>query len=417
MRALLALLGAALLSGAAAARAQTEDAARLFGSGQQAFAANDLEAALAAFEAAATAGLAGPAVHYNIGVAAYRLARLDRAQTAFLEVARTPAMASLAYYNLGLVALQRRDRADARRWFERSSATEGDERVAALAASQLDELREVPALPSWSAYARLGGGYDDNVTLVRDGVDAPASGAEDEFLDAQLAGSWPLDRSWRLDAAAALVDYREIDAYDQAGASLAASHLWEVSRWQGDVGVQANYFTLDGEGYEQSASLLLLASRPLTADSRLRLRYRGSGVDGLNDFEGLSGVRHELFAGLDLRRGAFAYAAAYRYEDNDTDEATFAYSWHQLAVALRWSPDRGRWSAALEAAQRRSRHEDRGRQGPSDEDRTTIGVSGDLRIGAATRLVARYEYQHNAAEDAAYDYDRNRVSIGVEYAR
>jgi hypothetical protein len=79
--------------------------------------------------------------------------------------------------------------------------------------------------------------------------------------------------------------------------------------------------------------------------------------------------------------------------------------------------DGGRWSAALEAAQRRARHEDRGGQGPSDEDRTTIGVSGDLRIGVATRLVARYEYQHNAAEDAAYDYDRNRVSIGIEYAR
>jgi hypothetical protein len=61
--------------------------------------------------------------------------------------------------------------------------------------------------------------------------------------------------------------------------------------------------------------------------------------------------------------------------------------------------------------------EDRGGQGPSDEDRTTIGVSGALRIGAATRLVARYEYQHNAADLAAYDYDRNRFSIGIEYAR
>ncbi len=46
-----------------------------------------------------------------------------------------------------------------------------------------------------------------------------------------------------------------------------------------------------------------------------------------------------------------------------------------------------------------------------------ISASGEFRLGAATRLVARYEYQYNAAEDAPYDYDRNRVSIGIEYAR
>lgn len=414
---LLALVAAALLGGAAAARASAEDAARLFDAGQRAFAANDLEAALAAFEAAAAAGLSGPAVHYNIGVTTYRLGRLDRAEQAFREVARTPAMAALAYYNLGLIAVQRGDRVDARRWFERAHTTPGDERVAALAAAQLEELRDTPDLPRWSAYARLGGGYDDNVTLVRDGVDAPASGAEDEFLEAQLAASWPLRESWRLDAAAALTDYRDIDAYDQAGGSLAANRLWRANRWQGDIGVQASYYTLDGEGYEQSVSLLLLASRPLTADSRLRLRYRGAGVDGLKEFEGLTGQRHEIFAGVDLRLDPVTCIAAYRYEDNDTDEATFAYSWHQLGVALRWSPDGARWSAALEAAQRRARYDDRGGQGPSDEDRTTIGLSADLQIVAATRLVARYEYQHNQAENAAYDYERNRVSVGVEYAR
>jgi tetratricopeptide (TPR) repeat protein len=415
---MLALLAAALMSGASAARAQTSEASRSFDAGQQAFAAGDLRAALAAFEAAAAQGLAGPAVHYNIGVTAYRLGRLDRAQSAFVEVARTPAMASLAYYNLGLVALQRGDRDDALTWFERARAAPGDARVAALATAQLEALQEtLSAPPRWSLYARLGGGHDDNVTLVRDDVTAPASGAEDEFLEAQLAASWPLDRSWRLDAAAALVDYQDIDTYDQSGASLAASRLWQASGWQGEAGIQASYFTLDGEGYEQSESLLLLALRPLTADARLRLRYRGSGVDGLGDFAGLEGQRHELFAGVDLRREPLVYAASYRYEDNDTDDTTFAYSWHQLAVALRWSPRGARWSAALEGAQRRARYENRGGQGSSDEDRTTVGVWGDWRIGAATWLVARYEYQNNAADDAAYDYDRNRVSIGIEYAR
>jgi hypothetical protein len=66
---MLALVAAALMSGAAAARAQTADASQLFDAGQRAFETNDLEAALAAFEAAAAQGLAGPAVHYNIGAA------------------------------------------------------------------------------------------------------------------------------------------------------------------------------------------------------------------------------------------------------------------------------------------------------------------------------------------------------------
>jgi tetratricopeptide (TPR) repeat protein len=414
---MLTVIAACMAHVASPADAAAEPAAQRFAEGQRAVEAGALPEALHAFEAAIAAGLEGPAVHYNVGVVAYRLDLLDRAADAFAVVARTPEMTALAWYNLGLVELKRGNQAAARRWFERSREATDDERLAGLVDARLAELTGTRAPSRWSVFAMLGGGYDENVRLLGDDVSLPASGLDDAFVEAQFALSGPLDGRWRFDLGAAAVNYADVDEYDQTGASAAVHRKWGGARWHAEAGVQGNYYTLDGEGYERSAAVVLQASNTLRSGTWLRLRYRGSGIDGLHDFEGLTGSRHEASAAIERRRGAVSLGAEYRFEDNNADDPLFAYSWHQLGALLQWAPVDGRWATALDIAQRRTDHDDRGGLGPSSEDRMTVTVTGAVRLGIYLRLVARYEWQDNSAEVDAYDYDRQRISLGFDFAR
>ena len=203
-----------MLPGVAGA-ATPADAKSRFAEARVAFEAEDFSRALQLFEECLDLGMQGPAVHYNVGVAAYKMGNLARAEQAFHEVAKTPAMAALAHYNLGLVAQQRNDPRGAREWFERAKAESTDERITLLATRQLDALPHEPPPSQWSAYARGGIGYDDNVALRSQSIDTPGTGESDSFAVLLAAGSYTFQEHWRIDAAAGLSRYAELDEFDQ----------------------------------------------------------------------------------------------------------------------------------------------------------------------------------------------------------
>lgn len=404
----------------AAALARADEAAKKFEAGRRAYEAQALEDALAAFDASVAAGMSGPAVHYNIGVTAYRLGLLDRAERAFLEVARVPDWAALAHYNLGLVALRREDRVAAGRWFNLAFDSATDEGLRDLAASQLDRLLQPPPARRWSGFAMLVAGRDDNVALLADTAPIGVSGREDEFAEVRLAVSGPLEGSWRFDAAAVHVDYFDLDEFDQSAVSLGAARRLLTGSWHSDVGAQANFLTLDGEMFERTAALVAQTAAPVYPEWWLRARYRASRVEGFEAFEGLTGTRHELGARLDWRRADWRLGIDCSFDDSNSDEEVFASTWYQLGVELRWEPHDSDWSLALEAAQRRTRHDgepDEDTGTGRREDRTRLGASAAMRIGASIRVVARYEHYRNDADLLGFDYDRNRVYLGVEFVR
>ena len=223
-------VGIALLSGARTHAATVEAQAR-FTEARAAFDSQDFPQALALFEQALALGMDGPAVHYNIGVAAYRSGDLARAERAFQEVARTPAMAALAHYNLGLVALQRGDSRTARDEFQRAARDAGDERLAALATRRLEEFPPAPPPADWSLYARGGAGYDDNVALRSESIDGSASGEDDAFAELLGSASVAFGQHWHVDAAAALLDYIDLDEFDQGVISLGARRGFALDAW------------------------------------------------------------------------------------------------------------------------------------------------------------------------------------------
>lgn len=391
-----------------AAHAYSAEASQQFQIGRRAFEAQDYAGALEAFEAAVAAGMAGPAVHFNIGVCAYRLGRLERADAAFRETARTPEMSALAHYNLGLVALRGGKPDEAARWFSLVEQESSDERLRALASAQLAG-RPRPAERNWLGYASLAAGYDDNVALISGDDVLGVSGTEDGFAELQLAAAAPLAGPWRFDAGLVLLDYQEFDSFDQMSANGGARYRAQLDNWNGELALQLAYATLDGEGFESKRMLVLQASRALPGDWRLRTRYRFSDIDGLNDFSGLDGRRHELDIRAAWRRGAWDLAVRYRFDASDYADEALSLNRHQLAIDLQRTLNES-WTVEVGLARNHSHYD----IGSNSEDRTELELAVSRALSARWRLVVRYAYADNQAELPEFDYRRNRISAGVE---
>ncbi len=405
--ALAALLLAFLLP--VAAGANNSEASLQFENGKQAVAAQDYAAALDAFEAAAAAGMTGPVVHFNIGVCAYRVGQWSRAAAAFGQVARTPAMAPLAHYNLGLVALAEHKEQQAAKWFAQVQREASDERLQSLATEQLARLPQ-PAERNWYAYGSVAAGYDDNVALVANGDVLGVTDTDDAFTEVQLAVTAPLTGPWRFDGDVVLLDYQDLDSFDQLGISAAARYRLPLGNWNSEAGVQLAYSTLDGEGFQNKAVLILQAARSLTEEWRLRVRYRFHDINGLDGFEGLDGTRHELAVRGIWRRARWDVAVQYRYDTTDYREEDLSFDRHQLLVDAQRDLNEY-WTVEAGLAFDRSRYDVADN---SAEDRTEVWLGLSRSFGQRWRAVMRYAYADNQAELPEFDYDRNRIQAGVE---
>lgn len=392
------------------AHAYSEAAAKHFKAGGSAFQAGDYAAALDAFQAAVAEGMSGPAVHFNIGVAAFRLGRYSQAESAFKEVASTPAMAGLAYYNLGLVAARQGNEKAAARWFSMVEQTTEDERLRNLAATQLGELAPPLEERNWLGYAAVGAGYDDNVALVSNSDVLGISGTEDSFAEAQLAISAPLTEPWRIDAGVSYIDYQDLDSFDQLGVNAGGRHRWDIGDWKHDAGLQLTYTLLDGEGFENRRTLLLQTTTDAFADARLRLRYRFHDIDGLGDFEGISGRRHDASARITWTRPLWDFGAEYQLDIGDYDDAALSATRHKLGAELQRSFSNG-WTALLEAS---LRHSDYDLASNGSEDRAEIGLSIGKTLNDRWRVIVRHAYTENIADVAEFDYRGNRFSASFE---
>lgn len=355
--------------------------------------------------------MSSPALHFNIGVAAYRVGNYARAETAFKEVANTPAMAGLAYYNLGLVELKRNDSAAANRWFSRVEGATEDARLRQLAAAQLGDVQPAAPTRQWVGYAGFGVGHDDNVALVSNSDVLGISDKADNFAEAQLAFSTPLgESSWRLDAGAMLVDYQDLDSFDQAGLQGGARYRWQLADWTNDAGVQLGYTTLDGSGFESRRAVFIQTGRELRADLYVRGRYRFSDIDGLEEFDGLTGRRHELGAFLDWTRADWDFSFGYRFEIGDYDDGSLSATRHELSLDAEYGFATD-WSLLAEASRRRSDYDS---DINGNEQRTELALGLTRILTSRWQVFLRYAYTNNDADAAAYDYTGNRFTAGIE---
>jgi tetratricopeptide (TPR) repeat protein len=391
------------------ALSHSEAAIKQFQAGNSAFQAGDYRNALTAFESALAQGMSTPALHFNIGVAAYRLGDYSRAETAFKEVANTPAMAGLAYYNLGLVELKRNDTAAANRWFSRVEGATQDARLRQLAAAQLGDRRPEAPTHKWVGYAGFGVGHDDNVALISNSDVLGISDTADNFAEAQLALSTPVG-DWRLDGGAMLVDYQDLDTFDQAGLQAGARYRWLFDEWTNDAGVQLAYTTLDGSGFESRRAAFIQTGRELRSDIYVRGRYRFSDIDGLNDFEGLTGRRQELGAFLDWTQADWDFTFGYRLEIGDYDDDSLSATRHELSFDAEYGFATD-WTFLAEASRRRSDYDS---DTNGSEQRTELALGLTRTLTSRWQVFLRYAHTNNDADAREYDYTGNRFTAGIE---
>ena len=399
------------------ARADTGSAQNTFAEARAAFDAGDFPRALALFEQCVVLGMTGPAVQYNIGVAAYRSGDQARAERAFRAVAETPSMAALAHYNLGLVELRRGREKQAREWFARAAGETVDEPLRKLAQRRLDDL-PLPPRPEWSLYARTGLGYDDNVALRSSSIDSPGSGEDDLFGELLLAGSYTFRPSWRIDAAAGLLRYPDLDAFDQTAFSFGAAHGLSADSWYFELGAYGTQLTLGGDVYERSLAASAQATRAFSNQQSLRAQLRASSVDGEGDFSGLSGSRTELGLLYDWGWRSWSFGTHARAEFNDAEDQIFASDWMQLGAEAKWSAT-PLWSYGAGITWRRTRHpaQPDAEQPAWDDNRIALRIEVTRTLWRQSQLFMRYEHERNRSPVEINDYERNWLAVSIEFWR
>jgi len=400
----------------AAEIASETDARAQFAAGAAAFREQDFEAALVAFRAALDAGLVGPAVHYNIGVCAWELGRLDEAETAFLAASTYPDMAAIAFYNLGLVRQRRGDPDGAAHWFELARDLAEDENLRLLAESQLPlpppALTPSTAWPSRPVrFAAVHAGYDDNVALIAEGQALSISDTGSAYLEVQYAGMTPLRGGLRLEGSAYLLRYESLDEYNQAGARLGvvAGRAWD--RWVAELGADYGLNMLDGERFEDRRGLWLGALRHLDAGWELRLRYRFEDIVGQDDFDSLSGQRHEAGLRLALREAGRRWRLEYRYETNDRGSDAVSPDRHRVDGELSLELGR-RLAARLGSGWRHSRYEFE--EGSRTERRSYVSATLSGPLTKQLDWLVRADLARNSSSDQIFDYTQRRVFTGIE---
>ena len=96
--------------------------------------------------------------------------------------------------------------------------------------------------------------------------------------------------TWRFDGGLVLLDYQDLDSFDQLSINAGARYRMALRRldWRSRTAADLRHARRRTDS-RASGCCCLQATRPLPDDWRLRVRYRFSDIDGLGGFDGLDG--------------------------------------------------------------------------------------------------------------------------------
>lgn len=407
---LAALLAVLLLVNSAAAVAADPDTA--WASGSVAFAAGRFDEALRHFVTARDGGLGGPAVHYNIAVSQYSMGDYGAARRTFQLIARQyPSMRGLAEYNVGLAERRLGNPDAAQRQFIAAYRHSNDEKVRALAVSQLTEL-ERDTRSAWYGLVGVQVGHDDNVAL-RDSLGLPAGvSAESPTADlfAMLRG--PLPGGLELDGSLYAVTYSDADEFDQLELRIGALYTIDRGDWRHRGGLYGVAGTLGGSSFNREANLDLRSTRYLGDDAAFELRLRYDEIRSAQlAFDGIEGSRSRL--DLRYRWSGVGHSLAVRLglEDNDRRDANASPSRQRVQADYGYQID-DRWGLESMVSLRTSDYDDLALR--RTEDLFSAALRLAYETGTAWQFSGSYQYSKNDSSDPMYSYDRNLLTLGIQ---
>jgi tetratricopeptide (TPR) repeat protein len=381
-------------------------------SGRAAFEAEQYDEALHHFEEARDGGMRGPAVHYNIAVCQYSLGDYRAARDTFRLIAsQFPSMRGLAEYNIGLAERRLGNSAAAERQFVAAYRNSDDEKVRALAASQLTEV-ERELRPDWYGLVGMQLGHDDNVAL-RDSLGLPAGvTAESPMADLFAVVGGQVAAGLELDASLYAVTYSDASEYNQAEMRVGALYTMDRGAWRNQAGLFLIAGTLGGSSFNREVNLDLRSTRYVGDDTSFELRLRYDEINSAQlRFDGIEGSRSKIDLlyrwhgiGQSLTIGA-------GIEDNDRLDAGVSPSRQRIQAAYRYRLN-DQWGLGSLAYIRWSDYDDVTL--PRTEDLFSIAVRVTYETKTAWQLLGTYQYSTNDSSDPIYSYDRNLLTVGFQ---
>ena len=409
LHALLATLLFGVSSGGAAADAGTD-----WQSGQEAFASGRYGDALAYFEAARDDGLSGPAVHYNIAVCEYSLGNYSAANRTFRLIAgRFPTMRGIAEYNVGLAERRLGNPRAAQRQFVTAYRHSDDEKIRALAVSQLAEL-EREQRPGWYGLLGIQVGYDDNVAL-RDSLGLPAGASANSpmaDLFATLRGPVPGIDRLQLDGSIYTVTYSDADEFDQVELRVGTLYTVDRADWRLQGGIYGAAGTLGGSSFNREAMLDLRSIRYLGDDSSIAVRLRYNDINSAQlRFDGIEGSRSRIDLAYRWNTAGRYLAVGAGLEENDRRDAGISPSTRRLRTDYGYQVNNN-WRFDTAATFRTSDYDDL--MVPRSEDFFSLAIRVAYETASDWQISGRYQYSKNDSSDPMYSYDRNLLTVGFQ---
>jgi tetratricopeptide (TPR) repeat protein len=403
-----------LLSAGGVAHAQEADP---FAAGNAAFQQGDYAQALALFQNARAAGSDTPALEYNIGVCQYRVGDYAAAEATFGALAsRFPSFHALAEYNRGLALLKLERREEAVAAFT-NARSGGDERLAALATSALEELgigAQQTARALWSGYFSAATGHDDNVALV-DELSLPANVAAATPLT-EVLGYARLTPTTRLpmhvDFSGYVVRYADATIFDQDSLRIDVAFSWSPGEsWRLEAGPYFASSTLDGDTFERTLGAQLRATRSLSRRLAFDARFLYDDVEApTTRFAFVAGNRERLRLTLERNEADRRLRVAYERESQDREAASVSPDRDRLMFG--WARRlAGRWLADGTLSYRASRYDEL--TTPRKEQLVELAFTARRELRSGWLLNADYRFADNDSSISEFSYTSRRVTVGV----
>lgn len=405
--------------------------------GVSAFQAGDHERARVLLEQAAAAGLESSALRYNLGVVYYRLKLYQQAREQFSALLDT-SHGALARYNLGLVAKAEGRADEARAHFREVAEAADKDKLRQLARLQLDEPAPVEPAP-WLGFAALGGGYEDNLSLL---PETAASDLSDGFGEAILAGQGPLltlaadtESVQSLDLSASLYrrQYANEDEFNNDAAQLGLAWTSERRDGRRQMRLKQSYFRIGDESREFHTTLELSARQHgCWADSRgsrCDLALAVSRVTPFDGFEPYEGMRYQALAAYRTRWQDWQPRLQLRLELNDREDLTAGEQFisvsprRQEVLADMSYLGFGRLTLGAELVYRYSDYPEpyvlassSGREsGRRVDQRYLAGVEANLALSAAWSVTAEASYRKNHSSLSQFSYGNQVTQVSLDY--
>ncbi|GMQ92396.1 MAG: hypothetical protein BMS9Abin11_1724 [Gammaproteobacteria bacterium] len=399
----------------------------------QLFRTGNYKQALRYYRRARETGLAIPELAYNLGVTYYKLGRNRAAEAEFRRLLEDRKWRATVMYNLGLVRLRLGDKTGAIRWFQQAHQYARGHKLKLLAASALKQQGAKPKSPPWRASISVGAGYDDNAALnaVSETDVVAVAGKNNSFVDVWFLFSRRFDLSadngFRLDLDLYSLNYDNLSQYDYDSLRLDGLYLTRKGGWRLELGPYYKRTKYGGVDFQKTLGMVATGRYKLAGGTRLRLRYRGSNIDAINNsYAYLDGARHQFGVRAGWRWGRQRLWAYYTLELNDRADlqnaagfTSYSATRHKFRVRARQRLFK-HWFTEEDLQYRYSQYNDATTAGvPSpvkrQDDRYRLRLKAGRRFGKKWLLSLEYKYTSNESNIDSNDYKRNLYTIGVRH--